>query len=148
MGKQSVEIMVGVFVLVTLVCVSYLTIKVGQMDILGGDTYKLSARFQSVAGLKKGADVEIAGVGVGKVQAVSIDPVNLYADVVLKIDRAIELSDDTIASVRTAGLIGDKYIKLSPGGSDEILQDGDMIEETESALDIMELISKYAFGSA
>ncbi len=147
MGKQSVELIVGVFVLICMVCVGYLTIKVGQMDIMGGATYEVSARFQSVAGLKKGADVEIAGVNVGKVSSVEIDPEDLVANVVIKVDNAIALTDDTIASVRTAGLIGDKYIKLSPGGSDENLADGDEIEETESAVDIMELISKYAFGS-
>ncbi|MBI9077675.1 MAG: outer membrane lipid asymmetry maintenance protein MlaD [Desulfatibacillum sp.] len=147
MGKQSIELMVGVFVLICLVCVAYLTVKVGQMDILGGDTYQVSARFQSVEGLKKGADVEIAGVGVGKVSSVIIDPEDLVAEVTMQVHKGIGLSEDTIASVRTAGLIGDKYIKLSPGGADEMIEDGGKIEETESAVDIMELISKYAFGS-
>ena len=147
MGKQSIELVVGIFVLICLVCVAYLTVKVGQMDILGGDTYVVSAKFQSVEGLKKGADVEIAGVGVGKVSSVVIDPEDLVAVVTMQVDKGIGLSDDTIASVRTAGLIGDKYIKLSPGGSDDLLKNGDEIEETESAVDIMELISKYAFGS-
>ncbi|SHK34324.1 phospholipid/cholesterol/gamma-HCH transport system substrate-binding protein [Desulfatibacillum alkenivorans DSM 16219] len=147
MGKQSIELVVGVFVLVCLLCVAYLTVKVGRMDVLGGDTYQVSARFQSVEGLKTGADVQIAGVGVGKVSNVIIDPLDLVAVVTLQVDKGIELTEDTIASVRTAGLIGDKYIKLTPGGADEVLQDGDQIEETESAIDIMELISKYAFGS-
>ncbi|ACL06112.1 outer membrane lipid asymmetry maintenance protein MlaD [Desulfatibacillum aliphaticivorans] len=147
MGKQSIELVVGVFVLVCLLCVAYLTVKVGRMDVLGGDTYQVSARFQSVEGLKTGADVQIAGVGVGKVSNVIIDPMDLVAVVTLQVDKGIELTEDTIASVRTAGLIGDKYIKLTPGGADEVLQDGDQIEETESAIDIMELISKYAFGS-
>ncbi len=147
MGKQSVEIVVGIFVLICLVCVGYLTVKVGQMDVLGGATYSIHANFESVAGLKKGADVEIAGVGVGKVSSVTIDPVDLIANVTMKINQTIELTDDTIASVRTAGLIGDKYIKLSPGAGDALV-DGDTLEETESAIDIMELISKYAFGSA
>lgn len=148
MGNKSVELMVGVFVLICLVCVGYLTIKVGRMSIMGGDTYELTARFESVAGLKKGADVEIAGVDVGQVVDVKIDSEDLVAIVTLKINDAIELTDDTIASVRTSGLIGDKFIKLSPGGSDDLLNDGDTFEETESAVDIMELISKYAFGSA
>lgn len=148
MGKQSVEIVVGIFVLVCLMCVGYLTVKVGRMDVLGGDTYSVTARFESVAGLKAGADVEIAGVGVGKVSSVVIDPADLVAEVTMKINKGIELSEDTIASIRTAGLIGDKYIKLSPGAEIEYIQDGGMIYETESAIDIMELISKYAFGSA
>jgi phospholipid/cholesterol/gamma-HCH transport system substrate-binding protein len=106
----------------------------------------LNARFQSVSGLKKGAQVEIAGVPVGKVDLISLDHERQVALVKLKIEHGVVLTDDVIASVKTSGLIGDKYIKLSPGGSDTVLKAGDTIIETESALDIEELISKYAFG--
>ena len=146
MKKSSVELGVGIFVLIGLICVGYLTIQLGKMKLLGDDHYFLNARFISVSGLKVGAQVEIAGVSVGQVESIILDPKDQVAMVRLKIQKGIVLTDDVIASVKTAGLIGDKYIKLTPGGSDEILGSEDTITDTESALDIEELISKYAFG--
>lgn len=146
MNKTSVELGVGIFVLIGLICVGYLTIQLGKMKLLGDDHYFLNARFISVSGLKAGAQVEIAGVAVGQVDSIALDPKDNTAKVRLKIQKNIVLTDDVIASVKTSGLIGDKYIKLAPGGSDEILEPGDTITDTESALDIEELISKYAFG--
>ncbi len=146
MKKSSVELGVGIFVLIGLICVAYLTIQLGKMKLLGDDHYFLNARFLSVSGLKAGAQVEIAGVSVGQVDSISLDPKDQVAMVRLKIRKNVVLTDDVIASVKTSGLIGDKYIKLSPGGSDETLGPEDIITETESALDIEELISKYAFG--
>ena len=146
MKKSSIELGVGIFVLIGLMCVGYLTIRLGKVQLLDDKYYDLNARFQSVTGLKVGASVEIAGVPVGEVDAISLDHEEQVARVRLKIKKDVVLSDDVIASVKTSGLIGDKYIKLSPGGSDEILKPGDTITETESALDIEELISKYAFG--
>ena len=146
MQKSSVELGVGVFVLIGIVCVGYLTIRLGEMEFFEGDHYILNARFQSVSGLKAGANIEIAGVKVGQVESISLEPKEQVALVRLRIKREIVLTDDVIASVKTAGLIGDKFIKLSPGGSDEILKSGDTIFETESALDVEEIISKYAFG--
>ena len=146
MKKTSVELGVGIFVLIGLICVGYLTIQLGKMKLLGDDHYFLNARFLSVSGLKAGAQVEIAGVSVGQVDSISLDSKDNVAMVRLKIKKNVILSDDVIASVKTSGLIGDKFIKLSPGGSDDILEPGDTITDTESALDIEELISKYAFG--
>lgn len=146
MKKGSVELGVGIFVIIGLICVGYLTIQLGKMKLLGDDHYFLNARFLSVTGLKAGAQVEIAGVRVGQVDSISLDPKDNVAMVRLKIKKNIVLTDDVVASVKTSGLIGDKYIKLSPGGSDEVLEPEDIIIETESALDIEELISKYAFG--
>ena len=146
MKKSSVELGVGIFVLIGLICVGYLNIRLGKVQLLDDEHYYLNARFQSVTGLKVGASVEIAGVPVGEVDSISLDHEEQVARVRLKIKKDVALSDDVIASVKTSGLIGDKYIKLSPGGSDEILKPGDTITETESALDIEELISKYAFG--
>jgi phospholipid/cholesterol/gamma-HCH transport system substrate-binding protein len=146
MKKLPVELAVGIFVLIGIVCVGYLTIKLGKMEIIGDNYYSLTARFQSVSGLKVGADIEIAGVRVGQVGNINLDLEKQVALVDLKIDKRIQLTDDVIASVKTAGLIGDKYIKLSPGGSDDYLAPGDLIVETESAIDIEELISKYALG--
>ena len=146
MKKASIEIAVGIFVFIGLLCVGYLTLKLGKMEIIGERHYFLDARFESVSGLSEGARVELAGVPVGKVETIRLEPERLIAEVRLKIQAHVELTDDVIASVKTAGLIGDKYIKLSPGGSDLVLQDGDIITETESALDLEELISKYVFG--
>ena len=146
MKKSSLELAVGIFVLIGLTCVGYLTVRLGDMEFFEDEHYFLNARFQSVTGLKAGANIEIAGVQVGLVDDISLDLVEQVAIVQLKIKKKVVLTDDVIASVKTAGLIGDKYIKISPGGSDEMLEPGDTITETESALDIEELISKYAFG--
>jgi len=146
MKKASIETAVGLFVLIGILCVGYLTVKLGKMEILGKDYYCVDAQFDSVSGLKVGANVELAGVPIGKVEAIALDSKRQVARVRLKIQQSVALTDDTIASVKTAGMIGDKYIKLSPGGSDLILKSGDTIIETESALDLEELISKYVFG--
>jgi phospholipid/cholesterol/gamma-HCH transport system substrate-binding protein len=146
MKQSSVELGVGVFVLLGIICVGYLTIRLGEIEVLGDKYYPLNARFKSVSGLKAGAQVEIAGVQVGQVDSIALDPKDQMAMVRLKVKEAIVLGDDVIASVKTAGLLGDKYILLSPGGSDKILKPGDMIIETEPVLDIEGLIGKFAFG--
>lgn len=146
MKKYSKETLVGVFVLICLLCVGYLTVKLGKLEIFGGNTYKVTARFSSVAGLRQGASVEIAGVPVGMVDAITLDTEYGVAVVVMSIDKDVSLSMDVIASVKTSGLIGDKYIKLTPGGDPEPIEDGGKITETESAVDLESLISKYVFG--
>lgn len=146
MKKSSVEMAVGIFVMIGLVCVGYLTIKLGKMELMGDNYYSVYAKFESAAGLKPGSNVEIAGVQIGQVEEITLDPVMHVAKVAMKIENGVELSDDVIASIKTAGLIGDKYITISPGGSDEILEPGSYIEETESALDVEDLVSKYVFG--
>ncbi len=146
MNKTNLEMAVGLFVLVGILCTGYLTIKLGKMEILGDNHYPLTARFDSVTGLKDGSEVEIAGVKVGQVERITLDQDSMMAIAHLKIRKGIELSEDVIAAVKTAGLIGDKYISLIPGGSPDILQPGDLIIETESSLDIEELVSKYVFG--
>jgi len=148
MKKTSVETAVGVFVLIGLISVAYLTIKLGKMEWFGDDYYMLNARFNSVSGLKPGALVDMAGVEIGQVADIHLDNQRQVAIVSLKIKKNVILTDDVIASVKTSGLIGDKYIRLTPGGSDRILKSGDMIIDTESALDIEELVSKYVFGDA
>jgi phospholipid/cholesterol/gamma-HCH transport system substrate-binding protein len=146
MQKTSIEMAVGIFMLIGIACVGYLTIQLGKMQWLGDNYYALDARFKSAAGLKTGTQVEIAGVQVGQVGAIQFDPKRQMALVQLKIQKNIVLTDDVIASVKTSGLIGDRYIKLTPGGSDLVLKPGDHITDTESAIDFEELISKYVFG--
>lgn len=146
--KKWRETAVGIFVLIGLLCVGYLTIKLGRMELFGQKGFELSARFDSVSGLRTGADVELAGVPVGRVTAIHLDPdpMRSQAIVDLKLDKNLHLSDDSMASIKTSGLIGDKYISLSRGGSDTELTQGGMINETESPMDLESLISKYALG--
>ncbi len=146
MKKASVEIWVGIFVMVGIFCVGYLSVRFGKMEWIGDNYYSITARFESVAGLKAGAEVQVAGVSVGKVSAVRLELEKQVAMVEMKIHNEVLLSDDVMASVKTSGLIGDKYIKLMPGGSEDMLKPGDIIVDTESALDIEELVSKYVFG--
>ncbi len=146
MKRSTIDIAVGLFVLIGILCIGYLAIRLGKMEVLGSNNYPLYARFESVSGLKAGAAIEMAGVPIGHVDSISLDTERQVALVTLKIQKDIILTDDVIASVKTAGLIGDKYIKVSPGGSEDLLKSGDMIIETESAVDLEELISKYVFG--
>ena len=146
--KARLETIVGVFVLVGILCLAYLSIKLGKMELIGGDTYRVRANFDSVSGLRSGASVEIAGVEVGRVDRIVLDPKQGYtANVSLLINSGIQLQDDVIASVRTRGIIGDKYVQLKPGGSDRLLKEGGRIRETESAIDFEGLISKYIHGN-
>ena len=146
MKKGTIETAVGIFVMIGIVCIGYLTIKLGKMEWFGEDSYLISARFQSVAGLKPGSEVVMAGVVVGRVQKIGLDTERLEAVVTMKIEKTLQLSDDVIASIKTSGLIGDKYIRISQGGSEVILQPGEMITETESAIDLEDMISKYVFS--
>ncbi|NMC74026.1 MAG: outer membrane lipid asymmetry maintenance protein MlaD [Geobacteraceae bacterium] len=146
--KARLETIVGIFVLVGILCLGYLSIKLGKMELMGGDSYRVYANFDSISGLRSGASVEIAGVEVGRVERIVLDPKQGYtARVALRIDSGIQLQDDVIASVRTRGIIGDKYVQLKPGGSDVLLKDGGRIRETESAIDFEGLISKYIHGN-
>lgn len=140
------ETAVGLFVLIGLICVAYLTVKLGRMELFNGDGYTVYARFASVTGLRPGAEVEIAGVRVGRVTSIGLDKKQPSAVVALRIDDGVRLTDDVIASVKTSGLIGDKYISLEPGGTGEVLRSGDTIIDTESSVDIEKLISNYVFG--
>ncbi|HJA78303.1 MAG TPA: outer membrane lipid asymmetry maintenance protein MlaD [Candidatus Desulfovibrio intestinavium] len=139
---------VGIFVLVGLVCVAYLTVKLGRMELFEQKGFELTARFGSVSGLRVGADVEMAGVPVGRVAAITLDdnPAMPRALVRMVLDRDLHLSEDTIASVKTSGLIGDKYINLQPGGLPDKVAAGGELTETESAVDLESLLAKYVFG--
>jgi len=148
MKKSSIETSVGIFMFIGILCVGYLTIHLGKMDWLGSDHYQIRALFQSVAGLKVGSSVEMAGVQIGSIQAISLNQEKKIAEVTMNIQKNIQLEEDVIASVKTSGLIGDKYIMISPGGSDVILKPGEKIVDTESAVDLEDLISKYIFGDA
>lgn len=144
--RYAVETSVGVFVLVALLCVGYLTIQLGELDFWGADSYPVKARFNSVSGLNVGNEVQIAGVSVGKVENIELEKDRFVAIVTMGIDQDVTLSDDSMAAVKTSGLIGDKYISISPGGSGMALEPGDMIIDTQSPIDVEELVGKYVFG--
>jgi phospholipid/cholesterol/gamma-HCH transport system substrate-binding protein len=146
MKKYALETTVGIFVLAGLLCVAYLTVKLGKLEIFGGDSYVVKAKFKDVTGLKSGAYVEMAGVRIGRVAGVTLDPKDSTPVVTLDIQNGIKLTDDTMASIKTSGLIGDKFVKVSPGGSDKVLGPGALIVETESSVDLGDLIGKYVFG--
>ncbi len=147
MNMAKLEMTVGIFMLIGILCLGYISIKLGKMELLGGDYYTVSALFDSVSGLKPGARVEIAGVEVGKVDRIVLDPKSGDQAVVsMKIKSGVKITDDVIASVRTSGIIGDKFIMLKPGGSERYLKNNDTIRETESAIDIEDLISKFIHG--
>ena len=145
MKRTSLEMIVGVFLLAGFASFSYLAIKMGDLDPFKKESYNVSASFTSISGLKEGATLEVAGVVVGKVTKIDLNEEEYEATVYMDIEKSVQLSDDSIASIRTSGIIGDKFIKLTPGGSDIYLESGDMIEETEASISIEELVSKYIF---
>jgi phospholipid/cholesterol/gamma-HCH transport system substrate-binding protein len=141
---MDLEVVVGLFLLVGILALAWISIRLGRMEVIGSTGYVVYADFPSVGGLKEGASVEIAGVKVGQVQAISL--VDYRARVTLRIDSGVKLQEDTIASVKTKGLIGEKYMRLSPGGSDETIPPSGRIRETEPPIDIEELIGSFIFG--
>jgi phospholipid/cholesterol/gamma-HCH transport system substrate-binding protein len=144
MKRGNLELVVGIFVLAGLACLAYLAIHLGKMEVIGSG-YQVVATFDNISGLKKGASVEVAGVDVGRVEAIQISPGD-RAQVTLRLEPDLKLHDDAIASIRTKGIIGDKFIKLSPGSSEKTIAPGGKIRDTESAIDLEELISSYIHG--
>src|SRR5690242_17723746 len=134
MEKTKLEFIVGVFVLFGIVCLGYLSIKLGKLELISGDLYEVDAPFNSASGLKPGAAVEIAGVEVGRVKSILLK--NDQAIVRLAVHNEIKLYSDTFASIKTRGIIGEKFLALSPGGGGDPLQAGGTIRDTESGLDL------------
>ena len=143
MFSRKTEITVGIFMVVGIFCLVYLSLTLGKVSLFSSGNMSATAVFDSITGLRAGASVEIAGVRVGKVTKIHLD--DDMAVVALSIYEGVEMTDDTMASIRTKGIIGEKYIKLTPGGSDEYIEDGGSIVDTESAISMEELISKYIF---
>jgi phospholipid/cholesterol/gamma-HCH transport system substrate-binding protein len=144
MKKGNLELVVGIFVLLGLSCLAYLAIHLGKMEVWGGG-YQVTATFDNISGLKVGAAVEVAGVDVGRVESIRLSPGD-QAKVALRLEPGLKLHDDAIASIRTKGIIGDKFVKLSPGSSEKLISQGGKIRDTESAVEWEELISKYIHG--
>ena len=145
MKKYNIEVAVGFFLLLGIFSLAYISINLGKIEIMGKEGYTVYAEFEKAGGIKPKAVVEIAGVPVGTIKSIGIT--NDYrARLELSIETNIKLQEDAIASIRTKGLIGEQYVQISPGGSDRMIPNGGRIRETESAIDIEELISKYVFG--
>lgn len=146
MQKYTMETTVGIFLVFGLLCIGYMTVKLGHVSLLGDETYPLTARFTSVTGLRTGSRVHISGIEVGRVENLAIDQESQRAVVDLRIQPRVKIYDDAIASIKTEGLIGDKYLSIDPGGAGALLKPGGVITETQPAVDVADLISKYAFG--
>jgi len=144
MKKFDLELAVGVFMIVGIICLGYLSIKLGKMEVFGDKGYEIQAIFSNSGGLKSGSSVVIAGVEVGRVKRVALD--DYQAKVVLNIPLNVKIQEDAIASIKTKGLIGEKYVEITPGGADELIEPGGRIRETQSAIDFEEIISNYVFG--
>ena len=143
MYGRKTEISVGIFMIAGILCLIYLSVNLGDVNLFSSNTFTINARFGSIEGLEVAASVEIAGVPVGKVTKITLE--ENQALVFMELKKGTEITDDTIASIRTKGVIGDKFVKLSPGGSDELLGDEDSLMDTESAISLEELVSKYMF---
>lgn len=146
MKHKNMELYVGVFVLIGAACIAWMVLVIGEVKILGTDRYAIHGYFSSVSGLKAGARVEMAGVEIGDVGEITLDRDRLVARVVFNINDGVEITEDSIASVKTSGIIGEKYIDISPGAMDILLGQGDEITNTESTLDIESLIRKFIFS--
>jgi len=145
MRKFDLELAVGIFMIAGMVCLAYLTIKLGQLEVLGNKGYEIQAVFSSSGGLKTGSSVVITGVEVGRVKKVILD--DYQARVTMSLPLEVKIQEDAIASIKTKGLIGEKYVEISPGGLDENLKPGGVIRDTQPPIDIEQLISKYVFGT-
>ncbi len=146
MTKYAKETLVGLFVLAGLACVAYMSIQLGNLRVFSKEYYPVQAKFGDVTGLKVNAPVQMLGVDIGFVDKIILDPENDLAVVQLMVKRSVKLFDDSIASVKTSGLIGDKYLKIAPGGVGDEIKPGGAIIKTESSIDLENLISKYVFG--
>jgi phospholipid/cholesterol/gamma-HCH transport system substrate-binding protein len=144
MKRFNLEVTVGLFVLLGLFALSYLSVKLGKLQLGSGDTYVLTAVFPTVTGLKPTAAVEVAGVEIGRVEAIRLK--DFEAVVTLRLSDDVRLQEDAIASIRTRGLIGEKYIRLSPGGSDRLIPPGGRIREVETPIDFEDLIGRVIQG--
>lgn len=146
MKKYAMETTVGIFLVFGLLCIGYMAVKLGHVSLLGDNAYSLFARFTTVSGLRVGSPVNMLGIEVGRVGRLTMDQKDQKAVVEIRIQKDIKVYDDAIASIKTEGLIGDMFLSIDPGGSGKLLGPGGTITETQAAVDMVDLIGKYAFG--
>ncbi len=145
MKKIDLEMAVGLFIILGILALGYLSVKLGRLEVIHTGGYTLYADFSNIGGLKPGASVVIAGVEVGTVKDMRLGR-DYQAVVAFNMDKGVQIQQDAIASIKTKGLIGEQFVEITPGGSDQILSPGGRIRETEAAIDIQGLIAKYVFG--
>jgi phospholipid/cholesterol/gamma-HCH transport system substrate-binding protein len=143
--KIDLEVAVGFFLLIGIFALGYISVRLGKLEVLGSKGYTVYAEFSEAGGIKPGASIQIAGVTVGRVSGIRLDK-NYEALVSCEINKGVRLQEDAIASIKTSGLIGEKFVQISPGASEKYIPDGGKIRETEAAIDIEALISKDVFG--
>ncbi|MBN1907182.1 MAG: outer membrane lipid asymmetry maintenance protein MlaD [Deltaproteobacteria bacterium] len=144
MRKFDLELIVGIFVLAGLLCLAFMSVKLAKKELFSSNGYELYAIFNDAGGLKTGSSVIIAGIQVGRVKSITME--SYEAKIVITLPESVKIQEDAIASIKTRGLIGEKYLSITPGGSEIILSKGERIRETMPAVDIEELISNYVFG--
>ena len=145
MKKLDMEVVVGCVFLLGVGILVYISLHLGQIDPTGSSGYTVQADFSTAGGLQNGAVVALAGVEIGRVMAV--DLVDYHARVTLKVHRDIQLSEDVRAAIKTKGLIGERYVEITPGKATTPLKPGGQIRDTESPVDMQELIAKFIFGN-
>jgi phospholipid/cholesterol/gamma-HCH transport system substrate-binding protein len=146
MDNSRMEILVGSFFVIGFLAFGWLALQLGEVSWLtGSKTYMLTAEFNNISGVKTGADVQIAGVTVGKVRQLNLNE-HRQAVVGMQVSNGIAIPVDSIASVKSQGIIGDKYIQITLGGDETAYKPGETIVDTESSVDLESLISKFAFG--
>ncbi len=138
MKKFNTEVAVGLFICIGLLCMAYVSIKLGKVDLFKNDYYPIRAAFTSVTGLKENTDVEIAGVKIGTVKSIKLK--DYQAIVTMLIKKDIPIQEDAIASIKTNGILGEKYIEIQPGGSTKILGPNGIIMDTEPPFDLLSVI--------
>ncbi|MGL1863288.1 MAG: outer membrane lipid asymmetry maintenance protein MlaD [Pseudodesulfovibrio sp.] len=146
MFKLKKETAVGLFVLVGILAIAYMAVNLGNVQLFSDKYYSIHANFSDISGLKVNAPVQMFGVKVGYVGTIGLDQKNDVATVEMRLDKEVKLTDDAIVSVKTNGLIGDKYLKIAPGGLGDPVKPGDTLFDTNPSIDIEDLISKFAFG--
>lgn len=146
-NNSSMHLSIGLFIIVGLACTAYLAMTLANTTFFSGDSYTITAKFTAVNGLRTGSSVEISGVTVGKVSNIILDQTLYQAVITMNIQNSIGVPVDSTAAIKTSGLIGDKYISIIPGADDVLLKDKEVLMDTQAALDIEEMISKYVFGS-
>jgi phospholipid/cholesterol/gamma-HCH transport system substrate-binding protein len=143
--RKRLEFSVGLFLIIGVLCLGYLSFSLGHLNFFGKNRYDVSALFPTVSGLKDRAEVTMAGVPIGEVEKVQLK--DGRAEVIMGINKNVKLEEDSIASIKTSGIIGDKYVSITPGASDNYIREGGTIRETQPPIDIESLISRFVFGS-
>ncbi len=143
MKKPGLELVVGLLLLVVMAALTYISIRLGEVSF-GQWGYTIYADFPDAGGLQRGAVIELAGVEIGRVE--SVDLADYQARVALKIQREIKLQDDAVVAIKSKGLIGERYIEITPGRAETMISPGSHLRQTESPVDIQDLIGGFIFG--